>query len=172
MPPEIYWIPSPWPGRLAILPRPRGGNRLDDEMTEFRRMGVNVMVSALEKAEESLLELTRERELCQAKGMEFISFPVPDGTAPTSEKAVGELVRLLETRLAAGKNVAIHCRAGIGRCIVLAACTLALAGVEPDTAFQKIQQARGCHVPDKKEQEEFVKRFAENLTAANNPKYK
>jgi len=172
MQPEIYWIPSPWPGRLAILPHPRGGDWLDDEMTEFRQIGVDIMVSALERAEEALLELTLERELCQAKGMEFISFPVPDGTAPTSEKAVGELVRLLETRLAAGKNVAIHCRAGIGRCIVLAACTLALAGVEPDTAFQKIQQARGCHVPDKKEQEEFVKRFAENLTAANNPKYK
>jgi hypothetical protein len=33
-----------------------------------------------------------------------------------------------------------------------------------------MQQARGCHVPDKKEQEEWVKRFAENLTSANNPK--
>jgi protein-tyrosine phosphatase len=170
MPPEIYWIPSPWPGRLAVLPRPRGGDWLEDEINGFREAGVNVMVSALEKPEEAMLELSEEAELCRAKGIEFFSCPIPDGTAPTSEKAVGELVRLLETRLAAGKNVAIHCRAGIGRCIVLAACTLALAGVEPDTAFQKIQQARGCHVPDKKEQEEFVKRFAENLTATNNPK--
>jgi protein-tyrosine phosphatase len=170
MQPEIYWIPSPWPGRLAVLPHPRGGDWLEDEMAGFRRAGVDIIVSALEKEEESLLELSRERELCQAQGMEFISFPVADGTAPTSEKAVGELVRLLETRLAAGKNVAIHCRAGIGRCIVLAACTLALAGIEPEAAFQKIQQARGCHVPDKKEQEEWVKRFAENLEAANKPK--
>jgi protein-tyrosine phosphatase len=170
MQPEIYWIPSPWRGRLAVLPHPRGGDWLEDEMAGFRRAAVDIIVSALEKEEESLLELTRERELCQAQGMEFISFPVADGTAPTSEKAVGELVRLLETRLAAGKNVAIHCRAGIGRCIVLAACTLALAGIEPEAAFQKIQQARGCHVPDKKEQEEWVKRFAENLEAANKPK--
>jgi protein-tyrosine phosphatase len=170
MQPEIYWIPSPWPGRLAILPHPRGGDWLEDEIAEFRRMGVDIVVSALEKEEERLLELTRERELCQAKGIEFISFPIADGTAPVSEKAVGELVRLLETRLAAGKNVAIHCRAGIGRCVVLAACALALAGIEPEAAFQKMKQARGCHVPDKKEQEEWVKRFAEKLTAANNPK--
>jgi protein-tyrosine phosphatase len=170
MQPEIYWIPSPWRGRLAVLPHPRGGDWLEDEMAGFRRAAVDIIVSALEKEEESLLELTRERELCQAQGMEFISFPVADGTAPTSEKAVGELVRLLETRLAAGKNVAIHCRAGIGRCIVLAACTLALAGIEPEAAFQKIRQARGCHVPDKKEQAEWVKRFAENLEAANKPK--
>jgi protein-tyrosine phosphatase len=170
MQPEIYWIPSPWRGRLAILPHPRGGDWLDDEIAGFRRMGVDIVVSALEKAEEALLELTQEQELCQAQGMEFISFPIADGTAPTSEKAVGELVRLLETRLAAGKNVAIHCRAGIGRCVVLAACALALAGIAPEAAFQKMQEARGCHVPDKKEQEEWVKRFAENLTSANNPK--
>ena len=170
MQPEIYWIPGPWPGRLAVLPHPRGGDWLEDEMAGFRRAGVDIIVSALEREEERLLELTGERELCQAQGMEFISFPVADGTAPTSEKAVGELVRLLETRLAAGKNVAIHCRAGIGRCIVLAACTLALAGIEPEAAFQNIQQARGCHVPDKKEQAEWVKRFAENLEAANKPK--
>jgi protein-tyrosine phosphatase len=157
MQPEIYWIPSPWPGRLAILPHPRGEDWLEDEISEFRRMGVNVVVSALEEEEERLLELTREREFCQAQGIEFISFPIADGTAPTSEKAVGELVRLLETRLAAGNNVAIHCRAGIGRCVVLAACTLALAGVAPEAAFQKMRQARGCHVPDKKEQEEAVR---------------
>ena len=169
MQPEIYWIPGPWRGRLAILPHPRGGDWLEDEIAGFRRMGVDIVVSALEKAEEALLELTQERELCQAQGMEFMSFPIPDGTAPTSEKPVGELVRLLETRLAAG-NVAIHCRAGIGRCVVLAACALALAGIAPEAAFQKMQEARGCHVPDKKEQEEWVKRFAENLTSANNPK--
>src|SRR5205823_14061853 len=75
MQPEIYWIPSPWRGRLAILPHPRGGDWLEDEIAGFRRMGVDIVVSALEKAEEALLELTQERELCQAQGMEFISFP-------------------------------------------------------------------------------------------------
>src|SRR5439155_24077354 len=109
MQPEIYWIPSPWPGRLAVLPRPRGGDWLEDEINGFREAGVDVMVSALEEPEEAMLELSEESELCRAKGIEFFSFPIPDGTAPTSEKAVGELVRLLETRLAAGKNVAIHC---------------------------------------------------------------
>ena len=44
MQPEIYWIPSPWSGRLAVLPRPRG-DWLEDEFSEFRRMGVDVMVS-------------------------------------------------------------------------------------------------------------------------------
>jgi protein-tyrosine phosphatase len=162
MQPEIYWIKSPWNGQLAVLPRPRGGEWLEDEIAGFRRAGVDVMVSALEKPEEAMLELTEESELCRAKGIEFISFPITDGTAPVSEKAVAELARLLESRLALGKNVAIHCRAGIGRCATLAACVLVLSGMNHQTAFERIGQARGCHVPDKKEQEEWVERFARN----------
>jgi protein-tyrosine phosphatase len=163
MQPEIYWIPSPWPGRLAVMPRPRGGDWLEDEIEAFRHMGVDVMVSALKESEEEQLELTRESEFCQAKGLEFVSFPIADGTVPSSEKAVGELVGLLGARLAAGKSVAIHCRAGIGRCTVLAACVLASSGMQSQAAFESIQQARGCQVPDKKEQAEWVDRFAQNL---------
>jgi protein-tyrosine phosphatase len=130
-------------------------------------MGVDVMVSALEKAEEAQLELARESELCQAQGIEFVSFPIADGGVPSSEKAVGELVRLLDARLAAGKNVAIHCRAGIGRCTVLAACVLVSSGMQPKAAFEKIQEARCCHVPDKAEQEKWVERFAQDLVATS-----
>lgn len=167
MHPEIYWIPSPWPGRLAVLPRPRGGDWLEGEIAGFRQMGVDVMVSALEKPEEMLLELTRELELCLAKGMEFISFPIPDGGVPSSEKAVGELVKSLATRLSAGKAVAIHCRAGIGRAATLAASLLVLSGMEPEAAFQMIQKARGCPVPDKKEQAEWVEDFARTQASSN-----
>jgi protein-tyrosine phosphatase len=162
MQPEIYWIKSPWKGRLAVLPRPQGGNLLKEEIAGFRRAGVDVMVSALEKAEEAMLELAEESELCRAKGIEFISFPITDGTAPVSEKAVEELARLLESRLASGKNVAIHCRAGVGRCATLAACVLVLSGMNHQAAFDRITQARGLHTPDKKEQEEWVERFAKN----------
>jgi protein-tyrosine phosphatase len=170
MKPEIYWIPSPWPGRLAVLPRPRGGDWLEDEIGGFREAGVDVMVSALEESEEAMLELSEESELCRAKGIEFISFPITDGTVPVSEKAVGELARILESRLASGKNVAIHCRAGIGRCATLAACVLILSGMNHQVAFERIQQSRGCHVPDKKEQEDWVERFSRNCGAVNQKK--
>lgn len=164
MQPEIYWIPSPWKGRLAVLPHPRGGDWLEDEIAGFKQMGVDVMVSALEKPEESFLELTGEAELCKAQGIEFVSFPITDGSVPSSEKAVAELVRSLESRLALGNNVAIHCRAGIGRCILLAACLLVSSGMDSQAAFEKIQQVRGCRVPDKKEQEYWVERFEENIS--------
>jgi hypothetical protein len=30
MKPELFWIPTPSPGRLAMAPRPRGGDWLDE----------------------------------------------------------------------------------------------------------------------------------------------
>ena len=160
MQPEIYWIPSPWRGRLAILPHPRGEDWLDDEISEFRQMSVDVMVSALENREAAELGLSMEEEICPKKGIEFISFPIPDGGVPASPKATFELARTIQARLEAGKNVAIHCRAGVGRAPVLAACMLVLAGIDVDAAFQGIQAVRGARVPDKPEQKEWVERFA------------
>jgi hypothetical protein len=40
---ELYWIERPWRGRLAIMPRPRGGDWLDDEIQSWRRSGVDVV---------------------------------------------------------------------------------------------------------------------------------
>jgi protein-tyrosine phosphatase len=160
MQPEIYWIPSPWPGRLAVLPRPQGDDLLEEEIREFRRMGVDVMVSALESREAAELGLSQEEKMCQQEGIEFISFPIPDGGVPASSNATLELARSLQAKLEAGKNVAIHCRAGVGRCPTLAACVLLLAGMEPDAAFERIQAVRGARIPDMPEQKKWVDKFA------------
>src|SRR5262249_29259889 len=98
--------------------------------------------------------------------IEFISFPITDGTAPVSEKAVGELARLLESRLASGKNVAIHCRAGVGRCATLAAWVLGLSGMGHQAGFDRSTQGHGLRTPDKKEGEEWVERFQDHCRTA------
>jgi protein-tyrosine phosphatase len=164
MQPEIFWIPSPWPGRLATLPRPRGEDWLEDEISGFRQVGVDVMVSALESAEAAELGLIGEAETCQRKGIEFISFPIPDRGVPKSVQIAQELAQSLKIKLASGKNVAIHCRAGVGRSSVLAACVLMLAGMDSETAFDRIQLARGMRVPDCEEQKDWVERFGKALS--------
>jgi protein-tyrosine phosphatase len=123
-------------------------------------MGVDVMVSALEGREADELGLSKEAWICQKKGIEFISFPIPDGGVPASPKAALELARSLKARLEAGKTVAIHCRAGVGRCPTLAACVLLLAGIDVDEAFDRIQAVRGARVPDMPEQKTWTEKFA------------
>ncbi|MEU3554682.1 hypothetical protein [Streptomyces fragilis] len=55
-------------------------------------------------------------------------------------------------RLRAGAHVVTHCRFGIGRASLLAAALLVLNGVDPETAWARIEQARGLAVPDTPEQ--------------------
>src|SRR5580693_4311895 len=106
---ELYWISGPWRGRLAIMPRPRGGDWLEDEISSWRRVNIDVIVSALTAEESEELDLAREKELCQKAGIDFLSFPVTDRGVPASPKATLELVRRLEGCLARGQRVAIHC---------------------------------------------------------------
>jgi protein-tyrosine phosphatase len=162
---ELYWVEGPWRGRLAIMPRPRGGDWLEDEVSDWRRLGLNVIVSALTDEENGELDLAREKELCQKAGVDFIAFPVIDRGVPSSAKATLELARRLEGRLARGENVAIHCRQGVGRAALLAACALAASGTDATTAFTRIAAARGCAVPDTSEQREWVSRFARDMLA-------
>ena len=44
---EIYWIKAAGPGKLAVMPRPRGGDWLEDEIRGLKRFGVDILVSLL-----------------------------------------------------------------------------------------------------------------------------
>lgn len=157
---EMYWIEGPWRGRLAIMPRPRGGDWLEDEIAAWKRAGINVVVSALTEEEITELELAHEKELSENAGITFIAFPIVDRGVPASEKATMELVRRLEHGLERGEKMAIHCRQGVGRAALLAACVATASGVDPGVALERIAAVRGCSVPDTSEQREWVTRFA------------
>lgn len=159
----IYWIETNWPGRLAIIPRPRGGDWLEDEITAWRQSGLDVIVSLLEPDEAAELELELESELSRAAGLEFIAFPIVDRNAPASNSATKNLLEDLRNFLAAGKNVGIHCRQGIGRSALIAAGTLVLDGVSPDAAFNIVGNARGISVPETEQQSNWVMALATEL---------
>jgi protein-tyrosine phosphatase len=166
---ELYWIEGTWPGRLAIAPRPRGGDWLEDEVRSWRQAGLNVIVSLLTEDEIADLDLTQEAELSKAEGLQFLAFPIVDRSVPSSRSAAVDFVRTLEQALAKGKNLVIHCRQGIGRSALIAACLLILSGADAETAFQRVSAARGVSVPETSEQRQWVMEFArevENLISS------
>src|SRR5262245_25790004 len=160
---ELYWIAGPWPGRLAIMPRPRGGDWLEDEIQSWRRSGVDVVVSLLTREEQTELSLLDEESLCRANGIEFVSFPIVDRSIPSSAEVFLEQMIKLAEQLANGKNVAVHCRQGIGRAALVAICLLTLSGMEPAIAIERVGAARGCSVPETSEQRRWITDFARSL---------
>jgi protein-tyrosine phosphatase len=153
---QIYWIDYGGPGRLGIMPRPRGGDWLEDEVSSLLAENVEVLVSLLEEAEVTELSLGDEQRLAESGGILYVSYPIADRGVPTSLSDTRRFVQVLEDHLKNGRNVVIHCRQGVGRSAMIAACLLASAGMSAELAFEMIARARGCAVPDTKEQRQFA----------------
>ena len=160
---DVHWIEGPWKGRLAIVQRPRGGDWLEDEVRRWKQSGLQVVVSLLVPDEDVHFQLEREKAVCEANAMRFVSYPIADRGVPQSPDATVSLVQELERELEGGKSVGVHCRQSIGRSALIAACVMVAAGKEPDEAFEIISAARGLPVPETNEQREWVRRFARQL---------
>lgn len=155
----MFWIRTPEPGRLGIAPRPQGGNHLDEEIARWKRARVTTALSLLEPHEVRDLQLAREPELCARHKIDFLSFPILDRGVPDSLGKTHELVALCRDRLMEGQGLLVHCHGGIGRSSIIAACILGALGVEPKTAFDRIEAARGQKVPDTRDQRRWAEAF-------------
>jgi protein-tyrosine phosphatase len=149
-----YWITS----QLAIVRRPQGDDLLDDEMSALKEAGMDVIVSMLQKDEARKAGLEREASSAQEKGLQFINFPVPDRGVPLDTSSFIEFLKDLESLLAQGKRVGVHCRASIGRSSVTSASLLIRSGIPSQSAWLQISVARDCSVPDTTEQRDWVDR--------------
>lgn len=157
---NVYWIAGPWQGRLGILPRPRGGDWLGDEMRAWRESGIDVVISLLEPDEEAQLVLEGEAAAAAASGIAFKPFPIPDRGVPASRESVAELANEIVNALDVGKNVAVHCRQGIGRSAVIVGGVLLTTGEDFSTALETIRKSRGGDVPETEEQRRWLSDFA------------
>jgi len=153
--PMLYPIINPTPGGLATMAHPHGFERLDEEMAGLREAGVDVLVSLQPENEQEEVGLTGEAEAAARHGIEFRHLPIPDLGVPTPEE-VAPLVDALVEHLRAGRHVAIHCFAGIGRSSVVAAATLISLGATAEDACTVISAARGFRVPETYEQRSWL----------------
>jgi protein-tyrosine phosphatase len=163
---ELHWVDGPWPGKLALAARPRGGDWLEEEMAAWRRAGVDAVVSLLTAEEEQDLDLAREGSEAGTLGMDFISFPIPDRETPRSDSALAAALEKVDAALSSGRNVVVHCRQGIGRTGLVAACLLVSKGLSPETAVERLSVARGVSVPETDEQRRSIRHYAGALANA------
>jgi hypothetical protein len=156
MVPVIYKIDQIGSGWLAIMGRPRTGDWAQAEFSGLSQLGVTDIVSLLEPAEARDLDLQNESQLCSAASIKFYSFPIPDRGVPRSAIELSQMAWALYHHISGGRNIVIHCRAGIGRSSLVAAAVLLRCGHTPDQAFGKISGSRGMPVPDTPQQAQWL----------------
>jgi len=138
---ELHWIDGPWPGRLAISARPRGGDWLVDELKGWRAAGVTKVVSLLTPDEEDALGLEYEKQASLDAGLAFLSFPIVDRSVPSSDDEATGLIEELDNALTHGQQVVVHCRQGIGRAGLIASAILIAREVPSDDATLQVSRA-------------------------------
>lgn len=163
---KLHWLKGPWAGGLALAARPRGGEWLSDEFSSWHHDGIDTVISLLTRCEERDLDLANESRAANEEGLNFFSFPIPDRQVPSSEHDVAKSLEKVDAQLTHGKNLVIHCRQGVGRSGLIAACLLVAKGWLPEIAVQQLSLARGLPIPETREQREWIDRFAAALASS------
>ena len=154
-----YLIDFPASGRLAVMPRPEGGNALPRHLKRLRCKGVDMLICALTPGERDLLGLDGEPEAARQAGLSFVEFPIPDFSVPDPE-ALQSLATQIAKDVRKGNYVVIHCRGGIGRSGVVAGAALIAMGAGADEAMRLISEARGVPAPETEEQRALLRRLS------------
>ena len=162
-----YWIEIGSTGRLAIMPRPRSGEWLEDEIAGWKGARIDTVLSLLEHDEIAELGLESEEMLCNRNEIAFLHFPISDRGVPISGSKFRTLVDDLLARVQTGQSIAIHCRAGIGRSSLVAACVMMGLGFSGDDSLWRISLARGIPVPDTETQRDWITAFDGDRDAAH-----
>lgn len=143
-------------GFLAVMPKPKSGEWIEEEFANISAFGVHQVVSLLEPDEAAGAGLQDESLLCQANGMKFVSYPMRDRSVPGSVEDFSRFTYKLFRAIAGGSNTVVHCLAGIGRSGIVSCAVLVHSGMGAREAFEQISRARRLRVPDTETQRDWL----------------
>jgi ADP-ribosyl-[dinitrogen reductase] hydrolase len=131
------------------------GDGLDADLDTLQESGVTRILTLLSDEELSAACAVGIRSAAEARHIRWRQVPVGDYGVPN--RAQAELaVGFLREGLDAGELVFVHCYGGLGRAGTIAACVLVSRGLAPDTAIDRVREARSLHAIEVSGQESFV----------------
>ncbi|TXH79412.1 MAG: hypothetical protein E6Q85_00115 [Thiothrix sp.] len=155
MNPTVFHLQQIGAGNLYIMPCPRP-HALAEDMTFYMDLGVHTIICLLEKTEMIVRGLALEAYLCDQLNLEFKHFPIVDRSIPNDLEHFHRFIESLYAELQQGRNLAIHCYAGIGRTGVVAGSLLIRDGCTPQDAIELMTRVRGYEMPQTPSQYNFL----------------
>jgi len=110
----------------------------------------------------NLTEMQHDRALLAELKMTETHLPVADLTPPSPDD-IRAALGVIESAHEAGRPVAVHCAAGLGRTGTVMAAWLVTQGLDADAAIARIRELRPGSI-ETDEQEEAVRDFARSLS--------
>ncbi|GFR40923.1 hypothetical protein Agub_g1579 [Astrephomene gubernaculifera] len=171
---DVSWIPpceGASGGRLGLTYCPgkhitarNGVQYARDLRADLSRLkqehGVHVIVCLLPDAELRYLRVRDYAAAVAAHHMTYMQLPIIEMAPPDDMQRACALVEGVVEQLQAGRTVVVHCKGGVGRAGLLAACVLIRLGVcgSAQEAIDTVRRYRRGAVESRK-QEDFVGAF-------------
>lgn len=146
--PAFNWIIT---HRLAGSGRPGLLADLDEDVEFLRTEGIRTIATLTEQPVVGLVERDE---------FDHLHFPIPDMGFPTP-RSCAALCQQVLARMERGA-VLLHCRAGLGRTGMVAACCLVAMGEPAARALQRVRNINRLYVQTRS-QEQFIEHFARHL---------
>lgn len=166
--PNSYWVR---PGQLLAGEYPGSMSRAEamERVQKLINAGITSFVDLTEDGEmpayDGLLrELTEQH-------VRYRRIPILDHGLPESPAHMIRILDFIDSELAAGQGVYVHCRAGIGRTGTAIGCHLIRSGLDNEAALDRLQtlwqqcgrSRRWPTIPETDEQVEFVRSWRDSL---------
>jgi ADP-ribosyl-[dinitrogen reductase] hydrolase len=149
------------PGKKQVDAMSGAWNRdLGIDLQAVKDWGATVLVSLIEHHEFSELRVRGLSRQTKAFELDWIHLPIQDVSipSPSAEKGWQTIGIELAARLKRGENIVLHCKGGLGRTGMMAACLLREFGMGADEAIKSVRVARHGAI-ETREQEKYVRSY-------------
>ncbi|GMH40242.1 hypothetical protein BSKO_08146 [Bryopsis sp. KO-2023] len=126
---------------------------------------ITTLACLLNTAELSCFRLRNYATTVGSSGLDLLVFPIVEMAPPDSLSMTREFVHSIVDKLGKGENVAVHCRGGVGRAGVIAACVLLELDLAKSGkgAIEQVRRLRCRQAVESYRQERFVFQFATSI---------